>query len=271
MTSLANIRRVAVAAVSSLVCAFCLSSCCYIRFREGADISSNVKLTVIRGEGDVQASYIDILPYKEISVSIPADVKWTYEAEHPFVEIFAEDNILEYVDANVKDGVLTIGSSKNVALRSEQGISAVVHGPVPRAVSVAGSGSCTLSRIETDGDLSVSIAGSGNVNAPEGIECGNLSASIAGGGTINLNGVKADEASASVVGSGSMAFENVNVGKIGASISGSGIAKIAGKAESAGLGITGSGVIDASRLDCGNISSEVTGSGIIHTKGSKGR
>ena len=191
----------------------------------------------VSGEGKKVTKTLDIDDFTGIGVSIGAEVHLR-QGNKQKVEIKAQQNIIDLIDRDVRNGKWKVRLEKGTNLKRHDGIDVYITLPMIDELSVAGAGSITG---ETDfknvDDLEVSIAGSGEVTLSGSGE--DLEISIAGSGDVELADFKVDDCEVSIAGSGDC---EINVtGSLQVSIAGSGDVKYKGDPDKVKSSIAGSG------------------------------
>ncbi|TSJ44877.1 head GIN domain-containing protein [Fluviicola chungangensis] len=190
----------------------------------------------IKGKGETVTETRNLSGFNKISLSIDGDVNYVQDTVY-FVEISAQQNVLDVITTQVSAGELKIDSRRWI--RKHNGITILVHSPDLRAMdlsgsgniasffdivttglelNVSGSGNITLAAVHTD-ELEVNISGSGNIAVSGGTVTGQK-ATISGSGNITMDDLKATDSDAKISGSGNISLWAVN--QLKASISGSG-------------------------------------------------
>jgi len=174
----------------------------------------------IKGNGNVVTIERSVGDYESIASAGWFDVILV-SGEEGRIMLKGEENLLEYVETEVKNGKLTIKTAKGVNLRSSNWKGGIV-------VTIP---------IEEISD--VSLAGSGDVISRTTIKTERFKASLAGSGDVTLS-VEASDFEASLSGSGDMEFE--------------------GFATNFKVSVAGSGDIDAFGLNAEFVEANVAGS-----------
>jgi hypothetical protein len=173
------------------------------------------------------------------------------------VKIEAEENIIQYIDLHVENGILNIRTEENVSFRTNKKIKIYVTAPSFNRVENSGSGDITSdTKISNDSKLNLDVTGSGNVKLD--IDAPEVDATLTGSGDLKLSGetkkfhgevtgsgdirameLLAEEANVQVTGSGGIdVYSSV---KVTASITGSGDIRYKGGAQVVSSSKTGSG------------------------------
>ena len=176
------------------------------------------------------------------------------------IKLEGEENLLPYIETEVKDKMLTIKVKEGYTLKTNQPIRIYVNMTTIAALAQSGSGS-----IKGEGDFSnndntsVAVSGSGSLDIKFS-SFASLSARISGSGSIKLSGKIENEADIKQSGSGNANLENISCNNATVHLSGSGSLRIhADKALTAQ--ISGSGSVYYS--GDATVASKVSGSGRV--------
>jgi len=137
-----------------------------------------------------------------------------------------EENLLEYIKTEVKDGKLTIKQRKGVNLKpSNWNDGIVITVPVENVdgVSLSGSGDVVGKTVLKSNRFRTSISGSGDISLE--IEAASVDASMSGSGDMNLSG-RATDFEVSVSGSGDIRAYDLEADFVDAQVSGSADIKV---------------------------------------------
>ncbi len=179
------------------------------------------------------------------------------------ITLEGEENLLEYIVTEVKNGTLTVKVKDKINLKSSLNKTIKITIPFKdiNAVSLAGSGDLWGEDTISASNLDVSLAGSGDIKLD--IRATSVESSISGSGDITLSG-KTTNLEASIAGSGDFEAFDLDSDNTEVSISGSGDAQVVSNTSIKGR-VSGSGDIDFK----GNPTKEdtkVSGSGSITGK-----
>jgi hypothetical protein len=151
----------------------------------------------IAGSGVQKTETRSVPDFKGISTAGSVDV--TAKVGAPtHVEVSADDNLLQYVTTEVKDGTLHIGM-KSGSYRFTRGLKVAITTPELDKVSIAGSSDVDVSGLQ-GAHFAASIAGSGDLHARGHVDT--LEASVAGSGDLKLSELESRDAKVSIAGSG---------------------------------------------------------------------
>jgi hypothetical protein len=174
----------------------------------------------IKGNGNVVTIERSVGDYESIASAGWFDVILV-SGEEGRITLKGEENLLEYIETEVKNGKLTIKTEKGVNLRSSNwkgGIVVTIPIEEISAVSLAGSGD-VISRttIKTE-RFKASLAGSGDVTLY--VEASDFEASLSGSGDMEFEG-SATNFKVSVAGSGDIDAFGLNAEFVEANVAGS--------------------------------------------------
>tara|TARA_R110002074_G_scaffold223009_1_gene393928 strand:- start:43244 stop:43969 length:726 start_codon:yes stop_codon:yes gene_type:complete len=177
------------------------------------------------------------------------------------ITLQGEENLLEYIITEVKDGKLVIKTEKGVNLKSSSWKSEIrITVPVQSISSVSMSGSGDIvgkTKIKAD-KFSTAMSGSGDITLD--IDSGTISASMSGSGDITLSGTTKDF-DATVSGSGDIEAYNLEADNVSATVSGSADIQVTAK-KSIKARVSGSGDISY-RGNPEKVDTKTSGSGDI--------
>ena len=225
---------------------------------------------------------IRVSDFDRIQLSGSMDMVYEQKSGKPSLEIYASDNIVNLLEVDVEDGLLTIRFKKGYSISSGKvqirATSANLYG-----VSLAGSGSIDLSKgiktnhltVQLSGsgdvmgknifcqeDLRVAISGSGDVDMQQ-LVCNQFGVSLSGSGDVEINNIDANNAKVSVAGSGDMKLRSLTCAKANVEVAGSGCIEMYGKSNDAQFEVAGSGEISAAGFEAKQVVVSIAGSGDV--------
>ena len=191
------------------------------------------------GEGDLQTETRNITDFSGVSSSIGGKVYYKIDPVYK-VEITAQRNILDVIQATKINGHLLLKIKDGVRIKSNEEIIVNISAPtadylhlsgtgdlavigdinaVNLDMGISGTGNITASSINVTDKIKAEISGSGDINVQAGT-ARNEDLRISGNGKLFMDGVIAEKATTNISGSGDM---QVNVSQtLDATISGSG-------------------------------------------------
>lgn len=215
----------------------------------------------IKGSGNVITEERSVGSYDGIGLSGWFDVELVAGSEGR-ITLRGDDNLLEHLETEVKDGVLQIRPEKgyNLEASSWKGSGILVTVPVESIdhVAMSGSGDITgKTRIKSD-RLHVAMSGSGDIALD--MEAGALEVALSGSGDISLSGA-ADQVEIRVSGSGDVKAYDLEARNVEAVVAGSADIRVTAT-ESLMARVSGSGDIHY-RGNPAKVDTKTSGSGDV--------
>lgn len=246
----------------------------------------NLNAETIKGNGKIVTKEFDVRDFDEITLSMPATVKFT-QSEQYSCSITIDDNLVQFVSIKTigddlsikqvpsKDGkpLLSLSLGDNdVSLPKYQyptlqftKFEISISAPRLEDVRVNGSGIFVFVNGFSDYKLNADVNGSGQIKSENVLKVSELDIEIAGSGSVDFSQVTADEAEVSLSGSG-YATLNGSFVEVDLRLMGSGNITAKGDAQIAKTKIAGSGDIYV-----GNVSKlvkyDIAGSGNVYYSG----
>ncbi len=213
----------------------------------------------VKGNGNVVTITRTTNDYEAIAVSGFFDVELV-DGKEGEITLNGEENILQYIKTEVKNGKLIIKTKKGMNLKPSRGSSITITIPIEtiNAASLSGSGDIIGKKKIVSNYFETSISGSGDIKLD--IEAKELKASVSGSGNTNLSGT-ATEFNIRVSGSGDISAYDLEADFVSALVSGSADIKVTAK-QSINAKISGSGDIRY-RGNPKKVESKTSGSGSV--------
>ena len=211
----------------------------------------------IEGNGKLKKESREMTSYTAVASSGSWDVMIAY-GESNTIQVEGDENLLNYIETEVKDGRLSIRPKKNVNLRSRNKITVYVSLAKMTGIYLSGSGDMIgQGRFRNDGTTDFKLSGSGSIKLSfDKVKTAEVAISgsgdivlagsattvntrISGSGNADCSDLIADDASAHVSGSGNVKLNASH--SVDASISGSGNISYKGAATDIRKHVAGSG------------------------------
>ena len=211
------------------------------------------------GEGDLQTETRNITDFSGVSSSIGGKVY--YKIDPVFkVEITAQRNILDVIQATKINGHLLLKVKDGVRIKSSEEIIVNISAPTADYFHLSGTGDVMATGNIVATDIDMSISGTGNLTVSTVSVTNKIKAAISGSGSINVLAGSAKNEELKISGSGNLLLEAVVAENAEAKISGSGDIKV-NVSKSLDVTISGSGSV----YYHGNplISTDISGSGRV--------
>lgn len=201
-------------------------------------------IRTVRGSGQVAEEERQVSGVTGVELATFGDL--TIErGEEEELRIEAEDNLLRYLETEVRNGTLKIGQRNNIRLISRKPVNFYL----------------TVKELDT-----ITLSGSGDIEAPD-LEAERFSLTISGSGGIGMGDLDADTARVRISGSGDIMMEDLRADTLEVDITGSGKLDIGGgEVEEQDITIGGSGDYEARGLESAEAEVRISGSGAVTTR-----
>jgi len=193
----------------------------------------------IRGSGNVIREERDVSGFTGVKVSNQGDLKIELGDREKLV-IEAEDNLMEYIETYVEDGVLKIGTEPNINLRTKKPIRYFL----------------TAKKLDY-----LATSSSGDIEAPA-LKAKDFTVKISSSGDIEIDEIEAEEVSIGISSSGDVKIDTIGTGSLSVRISSSGDLKIGrGKVETQDINISSSGNYEGGSVESRKTEVRISSSG----------
>jgi hypothetical protein len=223
-------------------------------------------LNAIEGSGVVDVEMRDVSGFDRVALSHTGNVVLR-QGDSEGLSVRADDNLMQYIETEVRNGTLHIGVSPRAAtavLRPTVPITFDVTFKELAGLSVSGSGSFELGDLETP-YFEMAVSGSGDIGIAE-LTAEEVRTTISGSGDISIGGSVARQ-SVEVSGSGRYMGQDLAAGDSRIQISGSGLV-VFEAVERLDVSITGSGTVRY--FGSPAVKESISGSGTLESLGERG-
>lgn len=172
----------------------------------------------IKGNGNIISVTRETSNYDAIGIGGSFEVE-LIKGNEGKITIEGEENIVPYIETNVKRKTLEVKFRKNTNIKTKRKIKITITYDDIETISLAGSGKIYGNEIIESSKMNVSLGGSGSIIL--NIDAKDISSSIGGSGNIKLNG-KSNSFKCNIAGSGSIKAFELKTNILEANISGSG-------------------------------------------------
>lgn len=145
------------------------------------------------------------------------------QGEETSFSIKAEDNLLPYLETEVRSGELTIRPARGIGLRPTKTIEYTLTTPNLSDVTVSGAGEVIVDRLKT-GDLELKVSGAGSIKLDD-LQADDIQLDISGSGVVTLAG-QASTLDVGISGAGSLEAGDLQCQDASIAISGLGKATV---------------------------------------------
>jgi hypothetical protein len=171
------------------------------------------------GEGPIVTENRPVGEFSSIALSISGELYYTQSATNK-LEISAQQNILNVIDAHIVNHELVIKIRDGVRIKNHESIVVNVSCPTIDGLRISGSGNIHADSTQTD-NMHLTLSGSGNINLGK-LLANSLDANISGSGNIVVSGGAVDKKHLNISGSGGIDTRNVFANDVKTITSGSG-------------------------------------------------
>jgi len=197
-------------------------------------------LTGVRGSGNVVEEGRAVSGFTGVALAGTGELT-IKGGERESLRIEAEDNLMPYLETEVRNGVLEIDVQDGVNLNPTRPVRFYLMVKELDTIVLSGSGDIEAPDLEAD-RFSVNISGSGNVKMVD-LSADTLNVTISGSGNLDIAGGRVEEQDITISGSGEYQAGGLNSGSVEITISGSGNATV-WATESLDVRISGSGSVN---------------------------
>jgi len=215
---------------------------------------------IVRGSGEVITETRQVRGFDSISLTGSGDVIVT-QGEGESLSVETDDNVMKYVETEVRGGTLTLGYEDGARLIDATRLIFYVEVDDLASLTISGSGDIEADVIETD-HLEVTVSGSGDVQIAD-LKADAVEATISGSGEIDLSG-DAPAQDVTISGSGKYLAGDLCGERVDVTISGSGNARVCAT-EMLETSIGGSG--DVGYFGRPTVHTSGSGSGTVNSLG----
>ena len=207
-----------------------IASCMNVNFNGG-------KAVVCEGPV-VEKEMEGLTGYEGITVNGSIDLYFSQASTYS-VSVKANEEVYDYLDYRVEEGVLILGTKDNINIRAKE-YKVTVTLPTLSKIHVNGAADVyQVGEYSSDKPLNIHVNGAGDLNLKEKLSVPSISIHVNGAGDIRIPSMDVDELSIKVNGAGD--------------------ALLGGKAASAHFSVNGAGDIDARNLECTDVTTQKAG------------
>ena len=209
----------------------------------GCNFSFQPNKKTVYCRGEVVDKDMGLTGFDRIEINGSADLNYV-RADENGVKVTANEDVFQYLNFHVEDGVLYLENIDSVQIRAEK-FEIYVTGSALKNMTVNGATDASIVAIDSDEELAITVNGAGDIEL-ENIKVPTLTCMVNGAGDLKASGLK--------------------VGNLNVTINGAGDMTFAGEAEHALLKVSGAGDIDVRALVCPNIETVKSGLARIRTQ-----
>ena len=211
---------------------------------------------------------VKVEKFDGISTSTSIDVIYTQTTGNMDVEIYAPDNLMEYVKVEVDGGMLKIGfeleeKGQGLNIKGKHETEVRVSAPAVHSLRASSSGDIILKNgLQTTGKVSVESSSSGDIKGGN-IVCDALETEASSSGDIDLDQVECISLMLKASSAGDVSMMALKAERVCADASSSGDVSLSGVCRMAKLEASSAGEIDADDLKADTVIVEASSSGDV--------
>jgi hypothetical protein len=213
----------------------------------------------VRGSGRVVEKTFEVSDFSGVELATFGELVIEI-GEEESVRVEAEENLIDYFEVTVENGMLKIDNRDFVALHPTKPVKFYLTARELDTIVLSGSGNVDAPDLEGE-QISITISGSGDLRADD-LSAGEIALKIDGSGTLEVAGNQAGRQEIAVSGSGDVRIDDLEADELEVRVSGSGNVRVSGgEAKEQRVAVHGSGDYHAGGLASEEANVTITGSG----------
>ena len=221
-----------------MLCAACVFP---INGLNGITVNNGKKVTC---KGPVITKELDLSGFEAITVNGSSDME-LIQGDYFKVLVKANEEVFDYIDYKVEDGVLILETKDHVNIRAEE-YDITITLPTLKELVVNGAADVDLKNGYVSGEK--------------------LKVLVNGAGDFDLSGIAVPSLSFTLNGAGDIEADGLDVQELIVAVNGAGDIDVSGRADEATFSVSGAGDIDARGLECVKVNTHKSGMASIRLK-----
>ena len=203
-----------------------------------------------------------------ISTATSIDVAYTQTSGSQDIEVYAPDNLMEYVKVAVEDGMLKVrfkdkDSKKGLSIKGEHKTEVRVSAPAVHQLLTSSNGDIILKNgLQTEGEVTMKSSSNGDIEGSR-IVCGTLMVGTSSNGDITLKDVKCTLVDADASSNGDITIEDLKADAVEADASSNGDVDLSGVCRSAKFSASSNGDVEAKNLKADVVVAKASSTGDV--------
>ena len=230
-------------------------------------VSSDSKDAIVPSKNYITQK-VKVDHFEGISTSSSIDVKYTQTTGSTDVEVYAPDNLMEYVKLEVEGGMLKIffyseETGKSINIKGKHDTEVRITAPAVHALQASSSGDILLMNgLQCEEEVSLSASSSGDIKGGN-ILCKALETEASSSGDIELENVECTSLMTEASSAGDISINDVKAETVNVQASSSGDVSLAGVCRSAKFESSSAGDIEADGLKAEHVIAKASSAGDI--------
>lgn len=230
-------------------------------------VSSDSKDAIVPSKNYITQK-VKVDNFEGISTSSSIDVKYTQTTGSTDVEVYAPDNLMQYVKLKVEGGMLKIffyseETGKSINIKGKHDTEVRISAPAVHALQASSSGDILLMNgLQCEEEVSLSASSSGDIKGGN-ILCKALVTEASSSGDIELENVECTSLMTEASSAGDISINDVKAETVNVQASSSGDVSLAGVCRSAKFESSSAGDIEADGLKAEHVIAKASSAGDI--------
>ena len=230
-------------------------------------VSSDSKDAIVPSKNYITQK-VKVDNFEGISTSSSIDVKYTQTNGSTDVEVYAPDNLMEYVKLEVEGGMLKIffyseETGQSINIKGKHDTEVRITAPAVHALQASSSGDILLMNgLQCEEEVSLSASSSGDIKGGN-ILCKALETEASSSGDIELENVECTSLMTEASSAGDISINDVKAETVNVQASSSGDVSLAGVCRSAKFESSSAGDIEADGLKAEHVIAKASSAGDI--------
>lgn len=230
-------------------------------------VSSDSKDAIVPSKNYITQK-VKVDNFDGISTSSSIDVKYTQTTGSTDVEVYAPDNLMQYVKLEVEGGMLKIffyseETGKSINIKGKHDTEVRIAAPAVHALQASSSGDILLMNgLQCEEEVSLSASSSGDIKGGN-ILCKALETEASSSGDIELESVQCTSLMTEASSAGDISINDVKAETVNVQASSSGDVSLAGVCRSAKFESSSAGDIEADGLKAEHVIAKASSAGDI--------
>ena len=230
-------------------------------------VSSDSKDAIVPSKNYITQK-VKVEHFEGISTSSSIDVKYTQTNDFTDVEVYAPDNLMEYVKLEVEGGMLKIyfyseETGKSINVKGKHDTEVRISAPAVRALRASSAGDILLMNgLQCEEEVSLEASSAGDIKGGN-ILCKALVTEASSSGDIELEAVECTSLVTEASSAGDISINHVKAETVSVEASSSGDVSMAGVCRSAKFESSSAGDIEADELKAEHVIAKASSSGDV--------
>lgn len=224
----------------------------------------------IRPSKNYVTKKVQVNQFDGISTSTSIDVAYTQTTGNQDIEVYAPDNLMDYVQVKVEEGILKVrfhdpeNPHRGINIQGKHQTEVRVSAPAVHAFRASSSGDVILKNgLQTTGLVTMKSSSSGDIEGGD-VVCDELLTMASSSGDVALGKVECQALEAQASSSGDVEIKHLHADKVDAQASSSGDVILAGECRIAHFSASSSGDVEAKHLQADEVVAKASSSGDVY-------